>query len=179
MDLSFRFDLWWALLPKSPRERGQVADLVLRPPGYQQGARRVVEELELDPERGAIGDKWETDPEGQPEAQIALINVHVIRSLARGHSDASMSGDNLHVDLDLTEANLPPGTRLDVGQAQLEVSSMPHRPCASFASRFGASGAKKVARADRRGRRGRGVLCTVVRGGVVRVGDEIVVRRGD
>ncbi|QDU69403.1 MOSC domain-containing protein [Engelhardtia mirabilis] len=179
MDLSRRFDLWWARLPRSPRDRGRVVDLVLRPPGYTQGARRLVEQVRLDPERGAIGDKWETDPDRDEGAQVALINVHVIRSLARGHADASLSGDTLHVDLDLSEANLPPGTRLEVGQALLVVSAVPHRPCASFARRFGAGGAKRVARADRRGLRGRGVMCVVERGGVVRLGDAVVARRSD
>ena len=56
---------------------------------------------------------------------------------------------------------------------------MPHHPCKYFAERYGTVGAKKVARADRLGQRGRGVLCSVVEAGLVRRDDSIrVLRRG-
>lgn len=177
MDLSFRFDLWWAGLPRSPRDEGVVRDLVVRPPNYPSGARRVLSRVELDPARGVVGDKWEHDPDRIPAAQVALVNAGLIADLAGGRSDPALAGDNLHVDLDLSESNLPPGTRLCIGEAILVVSDHPHRPCADFARRFGATAAKKVARADRRGRRGRGVLCAVEVGGVIRVGDGVLVRR--
>ena len=136
-----------------------------------------MERLELDAERGAVGDRWECDPERVPDAQLALVNAPLIADLAAGRVDPSLAGDNLHVDLDLTESNLPTGTRLHVGGAVLQISDYPHRPCAAFAARFGATAAKKVARADRRGRRGRGVLCRVVAGGKVAIGDPITVER--
>ena len=88
-----------------------------------------------------------------------------------------LSGDNLEVDLDLTEANLPVGTRLTIGSAQLEVSADPHRPCKKFHERYGASAVKKVARANKRGRRGRGLLASVLSAGEIRAGDVIRVER--
>ena len=175
MDLSFRHDLWWSLLPRSPRDRGVVRGLVLRPPG-EPGRRRVVDELELDRERGVVGDKWSLEAEPLREAQVALINVQVLRRLAR-IAAPELTGDNLHVDLDLSEANLPPGTGLRIGDARLEVGRLPHRPCASLVERFGELAVKRIARANRRGLRGRGVLCSVSEPGRVRVGDAIVVER--
>jgi hypothetical protein len=59
----------------------------------------------------------------------------------------------------------------------LRVSPLAHRPCIKFVRRFGARAAKRVARANRRGLRGRGVLCTIERGGGVAVGDTIRVER--
>jgi MOSC domain-containing protein YiiM len=104
--------------------------------------------------------------------------VHVIDSLCDGDAQrAALCGDNLHVDLDLCEANLPAGTTLTIGDVVLEVSNDPHRPCKQFVARFGATGAKKVARANRVGRRGRGLLARVVSGGTIRAGDTIHVKR--
>jgi MOSC domain-containing protein YiiM len=135
-------------------------------------------EIAVTPHEGVIGDRWASDPHRRPGNQISLINVHVIDSLSGGDDErARLAGDNLHVDLDLSEENLPVGTALTIGEAVLEISSEPHRPCKSFHARFGKSGAQKVARANRMGRRGRGVLAQVVRGGTIRVGDPIHVKR--
>jgi MOSC domain-containing protein YiiM len=121
---------------------------------------------------------------------VSLINVHVLRTLvaeaprstAAGADPESellergaLSGDNLQVDLAVDEASLPEGSLLEVGTAVLRVSPVVHRPCAHFVDRLGATAAKKVARGLRTGRRGRGVLCEVVRAGEVRVGDRIRV----
>ena len=179
MDLSFRFDSWWERLPASPRDAGTIDRLVIRPRGGAPGERHVVESLTVDPEQGVIGDRWLDDPHRDIDAQVSLINTHVIRSLAASANGTptELCGDNLHVDLDLTEDNLPVGTRLEIGTAILVVGSKPHRPCRFFVERFGARGAKKVARATRIGRRGRGVLCRVERAGEIRVGDVVHVTR--
>ncbi len=89
----------------------------------------------------------------------------------------ALSGDNFQVDLDLSEENLPVGTELELGSAVLRVSALPHRPCLKFVKRFGLLAAKRIARANRIGLRGRGLLCEVLAAGAVRTGDEIVVRR--
>ncbi|MBK8181324.1 MAG: hypothetical protein IPK67_21070 [Planctomycetes bacterium] len=176
IDLSWRFDFWFNALPRSPRERGSVHTLVLR---TGPGLRATPEELELVPGRGAVGDAWVGHPHSEPGNELALMNVHVLRAVCEGDdSRMSLSGDNLLVDLDLSEENLPPGTLLSVGTALLRVSPTPHRPCKKFVERFGATAAKRIARANRIGRRGRGVLCTIERPGRVRRGDAIEVLRG-
>ena len=173
LDFSFRFDKWFEGLPQSPRDRGTVRRCVLRP---APGERLTPDAIELRPGHGAVGDAW-NDKHENTENEISLINVHVVESLAGDPARAALSGDNLQVDLDLSERNLPVGTRLAIGAAVLVVSPQPHRPCAQFVERFGATAAKRVARANRRGRRGRGVLCTIERGGTIRNGDEISVQR--
>jgi len=174
MDLSFRHDLWWARLARSPRDGGRVALCVVRP---ARGERRVLEALELTPGEGARGDHWREDPRRSLGAEVALINVHVARAVARDGAQPCDTGDNLHVDLDLSEANLPVGTQLVLGEVVLEVSADVHRPCRSFHERFGPRAAQRVARANRRGLRGRGVLCRVIRGGPVAAGARIEVVR--
>ena len=48
-----------------------------------------------------------------------------------------LAGDQLYVELDLSPANLPAGTRLAVGSAVIEITGQPHLGCAKFAARFG------------------------------------------
>ena len=174
-DLSFRFDFWFDALPASPQEDGSVRACVLR---TGRGQRARVKSIEVSPKAGVHGDSWIDHPHSAPGNQVALINWHVIQSLANGDAErAALSGDNLQVDLDLSEANLPVGTKLYAGTSILRGSELNHRPCLAFFQRFGAAGAKKVARANRRGLRGRGVLCSVEQAGVIRVGDRLRAER--
>jgi len=175
VDLTFRFDWWYRSLPKSPRDAGRVVRCVVRP---EKGERTAPESIELSIEDGIRGDRWARDPDRVSGNQVSLINVHVIDSLAeKDTTRALLAGDNLHVDLDLSEAALPVGSTLTIGEVVLEVSDVPHRPCRSFHARFGATGSKKVARANRVGKRGRGVMTRILRGGTIRVGDAIHVKR--
>ena len=176
MDLSWRFDLWFALLPRSPRDAGRVEQIVLRPTSKERVTPRTIA---VDPERGIVGDRWFDDPRRSLESQVSLMNVNVLRSIAGGEERMQLAGDNLVVDLDLCEDNLPAGTRLLIGTAELEITSKPHRGCRSFVERFGESAAKRVARAGRRGRRGRGMFARIVRAGTIQVGDAIAVCRPD
>lgn len=176
MDLSFRHDLWWARLPRSPRDQGRIELCVVRP---APGERRIVDALELEPGAGVLGDRWRTDLSRAPGGEVALVNTHVARAVAGPEPwRRALLGDNLHVDLDLAEANLPVGARLLVGEVELEVAADVHRPCRAFHGRFGRRAAQRVARANRRGLRGRGVLCRVLRGGRVALGDVVRVARG-
>ncbi len=180
MDLTFRFDLWYLGLTASPKDVGSLRGIVIRPPELGSGGRKILESAELTPEVGLVGDRWATDEKALGQDQVSLINIHVLESLAgKDPEKKAQSGDNLHVDLDLSEENLPVGTRLEVGSVVLEVSPQPHTPCLLFHERFGPSGVKKVTRANKKGRRGRGVLCMVVQRGELRVGDEVrVIREG-
>ena len=177
LDLSWRFDAWFEALPRSPRDHGRVERCVVRTGRVQ---RALPAAIEVSVEQGVAGDSWTGHQHSGPGNQVSLINVHVLSSLADGDAlRMALSGDNLHVDLELSEANLPVGTLLRIGTAVLRVSPVPHRPCRSFVERFGARAAKQVARAQRIGRRGRGVLCEVVRGGTIRIGDAIEVERAN
>lgn len=176
MDLSFRHDLWLARLPRSPRDRGRVERVVVRP---APGERREVAAAEVFAD-GFADDRWRTSGPDTPDGtQVSLMNVHVLRACANGdEARMPLSGDNLVVDLDLSEAALPVGALLHVGTAILEVSDVPHRPCASFHERFGRRAAARVARGSRTGRRTRGVLCRVHTPGRIERGDAITVDRG-
>jgi MOSC domain-containing protein YiiM len=176
MDFSRRHDRWLQKLPASPTDEGRVTRLVIRPGAETSGERECPESIELSPEQGILGDRWHENPERCPGSQVSLINTHMIAALA-GEIPTELSGDNLHVDLDLSEANLPIGTRLVMGSAVLQISDVTHRPCESFYQRYGARASKRVARGNATGLRGRGVLCLVTEAGTIRVGDQILVQR--
>ena len=152
--------------------------MVLRPPGAGTGARKIVEHMRVSVERGIEGDRWYEEERDLPFHQVSLVNIHVLESLAgEDPQRCALSGDNLQVDLDLTEANLPAGTQLSIGSAVLEVSPPPHIPCGKFHERYGVKAVKKVLRANKKGRRGRGVICTVRVAGEFQLGDRICVKR--
>ncbi len=177
-DFSWRFDGWIHALPESPKDTGSVTGLVIRPDGSGPGERKIAERVEVIPERGVDGDRWAESPYAMPGNEVSLINMHLLRTIAGSDPDhMALSGDNLQVDLDLSQENLPIGTRLLIGGAVLEVSDVEHVPCGSFIERFGKVATKRVSRANRIGLRGRGVLCHVREGGEISVGDVITVER--
>ena len=177
MDISWRFDFWYRGLTASPTDEGRVCAIVRRLPG-EHGQRERLECGLFTCEEGLVGDRWISDPHASETNQVTLINIHLLRELCEGDEERmALSGANLHVDLDLSEKNLPIGTQLRIGELLLEVTPEVHRPCRSFMQRFGQTAAKKVARGVRTGRRGRGVMCRVLESGEVRIGDTIAVKR--
>lgn len=161
----------------APKNEG-VVDLIVRRPRTDE--REVLTEGLLTPEEGLRGDDWlsrasRTSADGvpDPETQIALMSSRVIDLLAGDRSRWPLAGDQLFVDIDLTPENLPPGTRLRVGEATLEVSNEPHTGCAKFTDRFGSAAIRFVNSPSGRALRLRGMYARVVEPGTVRPGDAI------
>jgi MOSC domain-containing protein YiiM len=77
------------------------------------------------------------------------------------------------VDLDLSEQNLPPWTRLAIGSAVIEVTDQPHTGCAKFVERFGLDAMKFVNSPAGRSLRLRGLNARVVMPGTIRTGDAV------
>ena len=161
---------------RAPQREGTVELIACRP---EEGERTLLEEAELDPELGLLGDMWHRRPSKRtgavnPEAQITLMNARATDLVAGGDRDRwALAGDQLYVDLDLSEASLPAGTRLAVGTAVLEVTDEPHTGCAKFRARFGSAALRLVNGAEHRHLRLRGLNARVVEPGVVRRGDAI------
>lgn len=166
---------------RSPRDEGPL-ELLVRRPG--PGLREVLEEAQLTPERGLDGDDWwargvrrKPDRGPNPDEQLTLMNARLVQLLAGPRERWALAGDQLYVDLDLSEANLPAGSRLAVGPVELEVTALPHTGCGQFAARFGTEALKFVNGPAHRPLRLRGVNARVVRGGTVRQGDLVRVLR--
>ena len=81
-----------------------------------------------------------------------------------------LAGDQLYVDLDLSEDNLPPGTRLSLGDAVIEVTAEPHTGCAKFSARFGSDALRFINSPIGRSLHLRGINAKVVEPGTVRTG---------
>jgi len=70
-------------------------------------------------------------------------------------------------------SNLPPGTRLGLGTAVIEVTGQPHLGCVKFAARFGKDALRFVNSRTGRALRLRGLNARIVVSGTVRPGDVI------
>jgi len=87
--------------------------------------------------------------------------------------DWALAGDQLYVDMDLSESNLPAGTQVNVGTAIIEITSLPHSGCKKFAERFGANSLQFVNSPSNKEFRLRGVNAKVIQAGEVRNGDVV------
>lgn len=161
----------------SPKDAGTV-ELIVRRPATEE--REVLQEAELDPAEGLVGDNWRArgsrateDGSAHPEMQLTLMNARFAHLVAGSRERWPLAGDQLYVDFDLSEANLPPGTRLEIGAAELEITAQPHTGCGKFIQRFGADAQKFVNTGVGRELKLRGIYAKVITGGTVRAGDVI------
>jgi hypothetical protein len=166
-----------AEIRRSPTATGKV-ELIVRRPAEDQ--REVLAEAELDPVEGLVGDCWRTrgskatkDGSAHADLQLTLMNARVAALVARSRDRWPLAGDQLYVDIDLSAANLPPGTRLSVGSAVVEITAKPHRGCGKFTRRFGADAQRFVNSGVGRELNLRGVNARIVTGGTVCIGDTI------
>jgi MOSC domain-containing protein YiiM len=161
----------------APADGGTV-ELIARRPAEDE--REVLTEARLGLHDGLEGDTWRTrgsrhTPDGGPdgEAQLTLMNARAAAAIAGERERWALAGDQLYVDLDLSLSNLPPGSRIQIGSAVIELSEKPHTGCAKFSARFGNDALRFVNSPVGRDLRLRGANCKVVMPGVVRPGDAI------
>jgi hypothetical protein len=162
-------------LQQAPRGSGRLFLIVRR---RADGRRETPERVELAPEEGVPGDGWSRRPPRNPEAELAVMRRDVAELIANGQP-LTLFGDNLFVELDLSAANLPVGTRLRVGEALVEVTPKPHNGCRKFEARFGRDALRFVQAQPTRHENRRGIYWKVVERGEASVGARIqVVSRG-
>jgi MOSC domain-containing protein YiiM len=161
----------------APADEGRVVMVVRRP---AIGEREVLTEGVLDLTEGLVGDNWlargnrrTPDRAADPLAQLNVINARLARFIADDPDHQAMAGDQLHLDLDLSHANLPAGTHLALGSAVIEVTEKPHLGCDKFVARFGREAMRFVNSPTGRELRLRGMCARVVVPGTVRPGDPV------
>ncbi len=162
---------------RSPKDEGVLEMIVRRP---QIGEREILQRGQLDLADGLVGDSWKirssrrtADGTPHPDMQLNLMNSRVVALVSQDRSRWHLAGDQLYVDLDLSEDNLPPGTRLAIGSAVIEVTAQPHTGCAKFVERFGLDAMQFVNSTDRKDLHLRGINARVVRAGELQVGDTV------
>jgi MOSC domain-containing protein YiiM len=158
----------------APKDGGPIEMIVRRP---AENEREVVESAELTFDSGLVGDDWvnRVDQNGEPHraAQLTLMNARVADAVAVTRERWPLAGDQVYVDMDLSVANLPPGTKVRLGEAVVEISVIPHTGCAKFAGRFGKDALRFANVGPGRENRFRGVNAIVVEGGTFSLGDVV------
>lgn len=162
---------------QSPKDGGTL-ELIVRRPAVDE--REILDEGQLALDEGLVGDTWRTrgssrtaDGTSHPDMQLNIINARAIALIAPDAVLRPLAGDQLHVDLDLSEANLPPGTRLAIGTAVIEVTAQPHTGCQKFRARFGTDALKFVNSPVGKELHLRGINAKVVQAGTIRAGDRV------
>jgi hypothetical protein len=163
----------------APKSVGRLEAIVVRP---SVETRRTVDEARVDVELGVVGDCWlergsssTPDRSARLDSQVTVISTRVLAAIEPDRGRWPLAGDQLYVDLDLSQANLPPGTRLEIGDVVLEVTPEPHIGCSKFSARFGSDALRWTNSSRGRELRMRGMNTQCVRGGSVRVGDGVRV----
>ena len=161
----------------SPKDRGVLNMIVSRP---EEDAREVMELADLDTALGLVGDTWKDRPSSRsadgnahPGMQITIMNSRVAALVAQDKERWPLAGDQLFADLDLSAANVPPGTRISVGAAILEATDQPHTGCKKFAARFGVDALKLISSPIGKELQLRGINAKVVVGGEIKPGDMV------
>ncbi|MDF1664002.1 MAG: MOSC domain-containing protein [Planctomycetota bacterium] len=160
----------WPGLVRRHSERGTIDLIVVRKPKEK---RELVDSIVVTPKEGLPGDRWNLLESRRTHNQITLMNSLVAKALCGDDDKLSQFGDNLLVDFDLSEDNLPPGTQIQAGQAILEITEEPHTGCSKFARRFGKAALKVVSLKDYDPLKLRGIHARVLKAGKVTLGDTI------
>jgi len=163
-------------LRESPSDAGTV-ELIVRRPAVDE--RELLDSAELTVREGIVGDTWRTrgsrhtpDGSAEPDRQITIMNARAIALFAGDDRDRwAEAGDQLFIDLNLSDATLPAGTQVRLGTAVVEVTTAPHNGCAKFARRYGQDAARFVNSHAGKELHLRGINARVVVAGTVRVGD--------
>ena len=152
--------------------------MIVRRPAV--GTRDVLDACQLDPVEGLVGDSWIRRKSSRreyagphPDMQLNLMNARAIALIAQHRSRWPLAGDQLFVDLELSNENVPAGTQLSIGTAVIEVTAVPHTGCAKFVSRFGVEAMKFVNGTVGRQLNLRGINAKVIQAGVIKIGDSV------
>jgi hypothetical protein len=151
--------------------------IVARP---AEDERQVLEQGWLDLVDGLVGDTWRTrgstsrpDGSADPEGQLTVMNSRVATLISRTPDHGGLAGDQLYVDFDLSRPHLPPGARVQIGAAVIEITAKPHRGCAKFGARFGNEALRFVNTGEGLVLNLRGRNAKVVVPGAIRRGDAL------
>ncbi|WP_136685177.1 hypothetical protein [Falsirhodobacter xinxiangensis] len=156
----------------APKDAAPVTCLCFRP-GY--GLRTFPGSLTLTRDGGIPGERWTKAPwlklaDGSPDPriQVSILPKRVMDLVCEG---GLHPGDPVIADLDVTEANMPVGTLLQLGSAVVRVSDAFNDGCVKWKVRYGADAKNWIVQDP--SLRLRGILCSIEQDGEVALGDTI------
>ena len=102
---------------RAPADGGRL-DVIVRRPKVNE--RETPEAAELDPHVGFVGDRRARGRShdatvADRDTQLNVNGARLIALVARDRSRWPLAGDQLELDLDVSTANLPAGTQLEIG----------------------------------------------------------------
>lgn len=124
------------------------------------------------------GEQEDAGRAADPEGQLTVMNARAAALVAGSKERWSLAGDQLYVDLDLSEERLPARSTLAIGETVIEITAKPHTGCAKFAERFGKEALRFVNTGEGRELNLRGRNAKVVVPGPIRRGDSVRVVAG-
>lgn len=162
---------------QSPADHGTI-ELIVRRPWVDE--REILETGHLSREEGLEGDNWKQrgnpkTPDGgaHPDMQLNIMNARAAAAVAGPIERWALAGDQLYMDLDISTETLPPGTRLALGEAVIEVTAEPHTGCGKFSARFGRDALRFINSPTGRALNLRGINARVIHPGPIHTGDLI------
>ncbi len=166
---------------RAPSDHGTL-ELIVRRPDVNE--REILDTGHLSLQEGLEGDNWRDrgssrTPDGgpHPDMQLNIMSARAAAAVAGPTDRWALAGDQLYIDLDLSTETLPPGTRLAVGEAIIQITAEPHTGCGKFAARFGHDALRFVNSPTGRALNLRGVNARVAHPGPIRQGDPVRLQR--
>ncbi|MFN8672519.1 MAG: hypothetical protein U0457_10640 [Candidatus Sericytochromatia bacterium] len=103
------------------------------------------------------------------------MNSRSVNLIAVTKDRWSLAGDQLYIDLDLSLENLPPKTKLKIGnEVIIEVTAEPHTGCKKFVERYGLDAMKFVNSPIGRELNLRGINAKIIKSGIIKTGDLVI-----
>ena len=161
----------------APKNDATIETLCFRP---DYGQRTFPDRIQLSVARGIEGERWTKAPwlkladgSGDPRIQVSILPKRIMDLCWRDRANTPHPGDTIVADIDVTENNMPVGTRLQIGTAVIEVSDKFNTACIKWKERYGEESLRWLNHRLYHPLRLRGILCSVVKDGEISTKDRI------